>query len=386
MAAAGVRKAYKRYYQGEVVSVQTELGTITGTPNHPALTPRGWVPLGDLSQGDYLLSDGGEVWGQGVVGPNPDNCPARFDEFFSTTKVSSTSHRVVGRVPDFHGDGIEAEVEIVTTQHGLLRYWVESAVLQTLLHLSLQRAYEATGLLKRSGASRKKLLYPFRRRLGQAVNFIRTAREQFSAPNCQTLHSQGSSLAAVANRDALLAQVISESLLPYVMSGCYSLDAPPLNVKRTKVIKISRKHFNGHVYNLETDTGHYTVGGIIVSNCKPPTLNWTDQNFRPEVAKAFAQCAPYLDDLVAQFKPRVVVPMGNVALRRSCGVSGIESRHSYVHESVWGIPAIPTFHPSYIMQGNQKMGGAFVFALRRAMEAAKGALKPTKFELLLDPP
>ncbi|KKL83268.1 hypothetical protein LCGC14_1976450, partial [marine sediment metagenome] len=120
--------------------------------------------------------------------------------------------------------------------------------------------------------------------------------------------------------------------------------------------------------------------------CKPPTLNWTDQSFRPEVAKAFAQCAPYLDDLVAQFKPRVVVPMGNVALRRACGVSGIESRHSYVHETVWGIPAIPTFHPSYIMQGNQKMGGAFVFALRRAMEAAKGKLEETKYELLLDPP
>ena len=133
----------------------------------------------------------------------------------------------------------------------------------------------------------------------------------------------------------------------------------------------------------------YDRANFLVANslwCKPPTLNWTDQNFRPEVAKAFAQCAPYLDDLVAQFKPRVVVPMGNVALRRSCGVSGIESRHSYVHETVWGIPAIPTFHPSYIMQGNQKMGGAFVFALRRAMEAAKGALKPTKYELLLDPP
>ena len=152
------------------------------------------------------------------------------------------------------------------------------------------------------------------------------------------------------------------------------------------------KNFSGAAgYTLERllKRAGYDRPNFLVANtiwCKPPTLNWTDQHWRPEVAQALAQCAPYLDDLVAQFKPRVVVPMGNVALRRACGVSGIESRHSYVHESVWGIPAIPTFHPSYIMQGNQKMGGAFVFALRRAMEAAKGKLEETKYELLLDPP
>ena len=69
---------------------------------------------------------------------------------------------------------------------------------------------------------------------------------------------------------------------------------------------------------------------VIVTNsawCKAPRLGFYDSR-DPNAAMAMAQCRPYLDALIDRMKPKVLVPMGNVALRRVCGVSGIES---YAH-------------------------------------------------------
>lgn len=102
--------------------------------------------------------------------------------------------------------------------------------------------------------------------------------------------------------------------------------------------------------------------------CKPQWLNWTDKD---EAGPAIAQCGPYLDETVRAMKPKVIIPLGNVALRRCCGVSGIQARQAYVHESVWGIPAVPTFHPSFIMQANHKYFGAAAYAFKRAEEISQ---------------
>lgn len=122
-------------------------------------------------------------------------------------------------------------------------------------------------------------------------------------------------------------------------------------------------------------------------NCKPPSLGWTDHPERyPAALQSLQQCKPYLDDLIAQRKPKVLVPMGNVALRRVCGVTGMEYFHSYVHETRWGLPAIPTFHPSFLMQKKQKFTSSQLFAFSRAQELAEGRLQFTRYDLLLDQP
>jgi uracil-DNA glycosylase family 4 len=120
--------------------------------------------------------------------------------------------------------------------------------------------------------------------------------------------------------------------------------------------------------------------------CKPPHLGWTDHPERyPDAAAAMAQCKPYFDELVASFKPKAIVTLGNVALRRVAGVTGLDARHSYVHASPYGVSVIPTYHPSFILQGNQKYMAVLIFALRRALEVAAGAFRATEYELLLDP-
>lgn len=117
--------------------------------------------------------------------------------------------------------------------------------------------------------------------------------------------------------------------------------------------------------------------------CKPPHLNWTDKDV---AAAAIAHCSPYLDETIKSLKPKVIIPLGNVALRRVCGVSGIQARQAYVHDTSYGIPAVPTFHPSFIMQSNHKYFGAAAYAFRRAEEIARvGKFTRLSPKYLIDP-
>ncbi len=120
--------------------------------------------------------------------------------------------------------------------------------------------------------------------------------------------------------------------------------------------------------------------------CRPPRLGWMDNAANiPEAQAAIDHCKPHLDDVIESMHPKVIVPMGNVALNRICGVSDIATRQAYFTPTPYNIWAIPTFHPSYIMQGNQKYTPVFVFAMRRAVEIANNSVVPSKFKLILDP-
>ena len=121
--------------------------------------------------------------------------------------------------------------------------------------------------------------------------------------------------------------------------------------------------------------------------CQAPYLGFADRAERvPEASLALEHCRPYLDDLIQRMKPKAIVPMGNVALRRITGCSGIERHHAYYMSTPYGIPAIPTFHPSYILKGNAKLSGLWCYAVKRALDVALKAERPKQYDLLLDPP
>jgi uracil-DNA glycosylase family 4 len=118
--------------------------------------------------------------------------------------------------------------------------------------------------------------------------------------------------------------------------------------------------------------------------CKAPYVGWAEGK-GPEVGFAQAQCAPYLDDLIARMKPKAIVPMGNVALRRITGMTGIEKHNSYYIPTAYGIPAIPTFHPSFIQRGQQKLSGLWCYAVKRAIDVVQKDERPREYSLWLDP-
>jgi uracil-DNA glycosylase family 4 len=125
---------------------------------------------------------------------------------------------------------------------------------------------------------------------------------------------------------------------------------------------------------------------LIVANsawCKAPRLGFFDKP-SPLSEEVMEHCRPHLDQLIERTKPKVIVTLGGVALRRVCGVTGITNRHGYVHDSPYGIPVIPSWHPSYILQGNAKFQSVLMFALRRAQEVAKGEWQRSSISYVLD--
>lgn len=119
---------------------------------------------------------------------------------------------------------------------------------------------------------------------------------------------------------------------------------------------------------------------FLISNtcwCKAPRLGAMDAPERnPDAAQAIEHCRPYLDALIAERKPKVIIPLGNVALRRVTGLTGIEALHGYILETPYGIPAIPSFHPSYLLRGNQKLSGLWNYVIKKALGLAQAPALP----------
>ncbi len=130
-----VTGAYRRWYQGPMIEVVTHAGRkFTGTPNHPMLTQRGWVALGDLTEADDLICDNGNVKHLSLPGDvNIEQPPATIREIFDSLAAVVVIERRSGAKPDFHGDGMDAEIDVLLPD-SLLRYGRFSKILQSDLH------------------------------------------------------------------------------------------------------------------------------------------------------------------------------------------------------------------------------------------------------------
>src|ERR1700685_2149530 len=109
-----IQRAYGRPYSGQLVTITTASGKkLTGTPNHPILTDRGWIGLGLLSEGGYVLSrchaEDPRRDVTSLVHPDVAQEPSTIADVVRTLSQSDSRLAVTERaetVPmDFHGDG-----------------------------------------------------------------------------------------------------------------------------------------------------------------------------------------------------------------------------------------------------------------------------------------
>ena len=110
-----------RDWQGEMIKITFASGQfLTATPNHPVLTPHGWVPFGQLDEGDEVVRC---IDTDGIASliPHGYQMPARIEEVSDSFGVSGevTTASVKVSTEDFHGDGTGSEVAIVRTDRNL---------------------------------------------------------------------------------------------------------------------------------------------------------------------------------------------------------------------------------------------------------------------------
>lgn len=342
VTAPGARGAYRRRYDGELLRVRTTRGVLTGTPNHPALTPRGEVALRDLVQGDNLIRC---RFDERVLARDPHvhNRPAKIEDLFHSLSDAGVSERVVEGHMDFHGDRGASEVEIVSLQ-SLLTDRDQPPLLKHLFQLNLETANGTLRFLKALG-SRYSTLPQF---LGSGPLLATSG----PCGACQFMPSvlrspretQGQRLAFTSDRYASLDQIPSKSTLADPMLLGESLQALPAHVAFDKVVEIESSRFSGHVYNLHTASGWYTADGYIVSNCRPPG------NRDPKHAELVA-CAPTWTSQIISVRPRMIVALGAIAGNVLLGTRSepVAKMRKKIH--TWNkTPLQVTYHPAGMLR------------------------------------
>jgi phage terminase large subunit len=271
-SSSPVEKAYRRLYSGPLVTIRTAIGhELTGTPNHPILTDHGWVALGSLHTGDYVIS---RSLGDGFSSrrPNIDQKPSSIADVFRALSLAdsglASAKRIVGKSMDFHGDGMNGEVCVVSADGGF-HLGIESTVFEPLLHLNVSGTDFSETFFKRLGSANQHALRPSAS-ANEVMGFLTESLDEFRVFE----HSEflGFSLGSAFESGAF--EIGSDRLFANAEIGgdLFQRRPFPSDVSPDRIVD----HFfrdidfsaGCHVYNLQTGNGWYLANNIVAHNCQ----------------------------------------------------------------------------------------------------------------------
>lgn len=320
--------ASTRWYEGELVEIVTAAGhQLTGTPNHPILTPDGWVALGLLHEGSHVVSGGVSERVAALVDPDDHQAPARIEDVASALHCDSSMRAVcVPSTPvDFHGDGMHGDVDVVRVdrelQHGreaALGEHVDQPLLVGAVSGSALLSCERGASQRLDGVGASPLGSMGGACLGLPLGGCEGGRVEngrgFGTATLDACLDQSLADGAAIDMETLgdgilgLARKVGGDDLAFTEPGslascCGStLGAETLSlgaatpevtlnedrlegrgedveslrgafaalasdVRLDRILSIGRRRWAGHVFNLQTRVGWYQANGIVVHNC-----------------------------------------------------------------------------------------------------------------------
>lgn len=125
-----------------------------------------------------------------------------------------------------------------------------------------------------------------------------------------------------------------------------------------------------------------------VLSCRPPDNKLLNQ---PYEEAAISSCRPLLDATIDRLKPKTIIALGSIPLRRLTGATSITRYRGFVLPGPAGSWVVPTFHPSYLLprRGQAKTSrfvGAVAFDIKKAVEIARTGFSRPAGYYLCDPP
>jgi hypothetical protein len=313
VVAPDIRAATKRRYEGQIIVIRTAGGKrLACTPNHPVLTPAGWVAASSLDVGGYVVGRGVGERAALRVDLDGEDVPARIEDVAEA--FGRSEHVTAAPVPTaaehFHGDGTGSQVAVVWANR-LLRDGRDAASGEHRGQRHLTGRGTALQALARSGDGSSVgvgLALAAHGRMGgvgqAGTLFGRCAR-----------HAQIHGGASIAGRDAGFEQASPDGRATDAqrrgerflgLAGLVAADqfgaghVKPIAPRRytgqaqalvderladaelardllggaaglvfaDQIIGVHRERFEGHVFNLETAGGWYCAEGIITHNCR----------------------------------------------------------------------------------------------------------------------
>lgn len=270
--AGSVRAVTRRWFEGEMVRIRFSTGDVlTITPNHPVLrATQLWTPAGLLEEGDYCVA--GSFGGYAVGQPYKYAVPPQIGEVYRAASETQAANRVAMSPPDFHGDGMDGDVEVVAVHRDLSLYG-QAATDEEIQSFGLSMSDLAA--LSVGGGE------------GGTFTFGVPRREVDSLPPALRVRWRGHSAAFVGSHASSAESVGFASAAAgkaefFESSGDEGSTDPqcPSDGEHTfavemalaKVVKVERFIFTGHVFNLDTGVGWYIANGITVRNCRCTVL------------------------------------------------------------------------------------------------------------------
>lgn len=262
----------ERAYDGELFIIRTASGNdLRCTPNHPVLTDTGYVPAQFLDVGRHVVRDLRREFESSLVHEQNHHVPARIED---VAKAFGNGGQMLA-VPmptaaeDFHGDGMGSKIAVVRANR-LLWDGHDASLFKHAPKTEFLFRRPPEMELVRSSA-----LQPARERRRDASRRIMSGRDL-------TLSTLGTHLRpfqpfgsrpspgwypgvhqASANDTARYPETLADRVLrlpAFVGADDLALD---------QITVIERlPQWVGHVYNLQTESGSYTAGGIVTANCR----------------------------------------------------------------------------------------------------------------------
>jgi len=130
-----------------------------------------------------------------------------------------------------------------------------------------------------------------------------------------------------------------------------------------------------------------TMGVHNCLSCQPP------HNYlagAPYEYQALAHCAPNLNETIRSLQPKVIVALGNIALRQLTGRSGISQLRGYPLKGPDNLWVVPTYHPSFLLprkgqKDTSRLQAAVMLDLKKAEQIAQVGFRYEDVHVVLDP-
>lgn len=255
---SGIIRSYKHVYEGDLIAVKTAGGVeFTCTPNHPILTPRGWVSAKLLHDGDDILVTVSGKDNMPRVNPYVKHTFPSFDaihKFFCEIGGKRTCSLSV----NFHGDIPTSNVEIVSQKRFLRRRWcsgIGKSFDKILFKLS-----------DKTFARKRSFVEHFRRVCAPSFGFMRSRCKALSFLRRRLSHSDIHGFRASADVNPVLAKNPVHDAAAKSMFSCEPLNGFSGKIFVDHVISVESSFSKCHVYNLQTQNGYYFVNSIIPQN------------------------------------------------------------------------------------------------------------------------
>lgn len=250
----GLQEFVAARYDGPGITIVLASGQqATVGPNHPVFTDRGMVRAKALRPGDQVVYDR-RIEGA-MAGAEHDLVKVPSLEDATTTLLASSDHTLVpGAGHDFHGDRTFCEGDVhVVRPDGLLLPELDACGIEGLRYARLDRADPELLRLASEGAPLLDLVG-----VGDA-----------SAGSMRCGHASWPASPVVAAE----------------ATGSTGILVAPTVWATSPIVSVHEAPFTGWAVDASTVSGAYSVGGIVVSNCRCTAVVWPPEppeNWDPE--------------------------------------------------------------------------------------------------------